>query len=394
MSINPNLTPLKFTTATCIACGIKNPDRPSRIQHSLRDLFYKYCDVNVADGIACRNCSRQLHNIHEKVSALKIKTAQTVATLTGKRLQASMQHCSSKKIVVNVTSISPSPSRIPIRNVDIRVPLPQPIISPKRLTISPSKLPIAIVRQNQHVAVAVRRKLLLPKPEILEVCDMMPLTNGNNIINMTVKLVPATDINSSIDNIAAVTVSECDCNNNYVEKLETNSPKNGSDDQLAHQIYLDIQNSKKSTCTCSNSTKKPNFLACQRCLMDEVDLNVSKFKSIHHWKHGQISVLESRYADASMKNNNLLKFDWCQLITEMRCNFPRLFSILLGLMANDIVDESVLKNLYPRLGMIYAIIMQSRASDMSLLQRLVSLILLDANAEVHVSFYLLLFFGM
>lgn len=67
-------TPLKFSKPVCIVCGKLKPDRYSLLQssHSLTQLIFRYCEIDVAEGIVCRNCSRQLNNLHEKDGLLRL----------------------------------------------------------------------------------------------------------------------------------------------------------------------------------------------------------------------------------------------------------------------------------------------------------------------------------
>ena len=89
--------------------------------------------------------------------------------------------------------------------------------------------------------------------------------------------------------------------------------------------------------------------------------------------HGEISVL--------MKKNreHLKNFKIVNIINEMLARFPELVILLLRLMIPDksMTDHSKIEVVLPKLAMIYSIVMQTRHRDLSAMQRVVSLCLMD-----------------
>jgi hypothetical protein len=156
------------------------------------------------------------------------------------------------------------------------------------------------------------------------------------------------------------------------------------DDALAEEAINSFKEFRLTKCSCRESNGS-RYGDCKKCLVDEIDSLVGKCNEIHHWKHGKISVLQSRSDTESFKRKCLLNFTWVKIVTEFKNEFPFLFHLLMGLMASDLTNVNSVKKVFPRLGLVYAVLMQSNASDMSLLQRIISLVLLDANTEIHAS---------
>ena len=114
-----------------------------------------------------------------------------------------------------------------------------------------------------------------------------------------------------------------------------------------------------------------------------IEYNESQFANLHIWKKGKLSILHSRNASEAYKRSKLLNFNWLHIIKEIKQEMLILFYVLVGLMSSELHSTECIRNIFPRLGFIYAIIMQTRGNDMSLMQRLCALLLPNANAEVH-----------
>jgi hypothetical protein len=353
-------TPLKFKTAICVICGIK-PERYSKIEHShLTDLLVIYCKINVVEGILCRNCARQLENINEKVISLQHKALGTITSLQGVKRQISSAQKDGRKKNCAYTRLS-TPCKIPV-HVSHAI-IPTATASPDRSlgTTTPSKIPVGrslarqetIVRRNLfelnenvcHVRANVEHDYIRPLPTLEH--STLPIAQPEQYT-----MSPDVVLQSTAHNV------------------------------LATEIAQDFNKFMLSKCTC---TDKGSNEMCRKCLVSDISSVRQQFFAIHHWKHEKRSVLISKNVTDAYKRDSLLNFSWSEIIREFRTEFSQLFYLLVGLMTPDLNKSDCIQNILPRIGMIYAIMLQTRASDMSILQRIVSLILLNANSEVHVS---------
>lgn len=84
------------------------------------------------------------------------------------------------------------------------------------------------------------------------------------------------------------------------------------------------------------------------------------------------------------KNYDDMKaFNFVNIVDEIRCKVPFLFKLLRALLDVDgkCSSEADNEKLYPRLTMCYSIIMQQSCHELSLMQRMTSVVLLDSIAE-------------
>ena len=90
-------------------------------------------------------------------------------------------------------------------------------------------------------------------------------------------------------------------------------------------------------------------------------------------KHGLVSCLMTKGFD------ELRSFNWDLVVDEMVNLFPKFTQVCLNVLLplEDRTNPIKLKSVKPRLGMVYSILLQGRVRELSLVQRLISLILLD-----------------
>lgn len=341
-------TPLKFSKPVCVVCGKLKPERYSLLQNiqSLKQLIFRYCEVDVAEGIVCRNCSRQLNNLHEKVCHLRLQAMRVVSSVHGKRLVSHSSPLSVKRI--SKQSESPtivSPSKIPVRvkNADCVSVNNEHYRSPPTSS-TPSKIPTPRLAVSRSVA--KRALFSVSKPCFAEVAAVQ-VTEDHAYAAELPALLPTP--------VPSNTMSECDTS------VSTNENA-----LIQHMIK-----------SFADWLRRPNNKA-------SIDNARERFATLHKWKHGNKSVLCSRSTD-QFKLESLVQFSWCSIVHEFMSEFPELFHCLLGLMSPDLENSTLGRSMLPRLAMIYSVVLQSRASDMSLLQRMVSLVFMNSNAEFHVS---------
>ena len=94
-------------------------------------------------------------------------------------------------------------------------------------------------------------------------------------------------------------------------------------------------------------------------------------------KHGIVSILMEK------ELKNLENFEWHLLAQEFRGKFAHLFDLLVSIMMPK-ESSKEMEKLLPRIGMMYSILMQTRHPSLSLVQRLVSVLLMDNICDQNV----------
>lgn len=79
------------------------------------------------------------------------------------------------------------------------------------------------------------------------------------------------------------------------------------------------------------------------------------------------------------KFENLKDINWYSIVEELLTFFPELFVCLLSILLepHEMSSYTHIQRVVPRLGMVYAIIMQGRNKELSFVQRMMSLLLFD-----------------
>ena len=77
------------------------------------------------------------------------------------------------------------------------------------------------------------------------------------------------------------------------------------------------------------------------------------------------------------KVKDMEHFNWEKIVNEFQNMLPQLFKLITSAMMPRNQEPRKMIDLFPRLGMVYAIIMQGRHPGLSLVQRIVSMLLMD-----------------
>ena len=94
--------------------------------------------------------------------------------------------------------------------------------------------------------------------------------------------------------------------------------------------------------------------------------------------------ISSRGEPSELRNNEfraMTEFDWTKLASEMSTRCPFLLDVLLTVMDKS-KDE--INDITPRLGLCYAILMHTRNRELSLVQRLNTVLFTNGNAKKEV----------
>ena len=104
--------------------------------------------------------------------------------------------------------------------------------------------------------------------------------------------------------------------------------------------------------------------------------------------NGFVSSLMNKYI------KDMEGFNWEKIVEEFSSMLPLLFKVAASAMMPRCQEPQKMVDLFPRLGVIYAIIMQGRHPGLSLVQRMVSMLLMDNICDQKVKYmYRLNMFG-
>lgn len=96
-------------------------------------------------------------------------------------------------------------------------------------------------------------------------------------------------------------------------------------------------------------------------------------RSLSNRKHLFVSKLMQKSTD-DLKNSQ-----WCEIVTEFQKKFPEIFSLVISIMLRpeDLRCFTKVQSVLPKVAMIYGIIAQARNVELSHVQRVMSMVLVD-----------------
>ncbi len=94
-------TPVKYNVSKCVSCGCQKPSRHRILRNDIKQLFDTYCHDNVAEGIICENCAKQLETIHRKLTAFVNRANSTLSSVSGKRCLSGQSDNSSQSAILS-----------------------------------------------------------------------------------------------------------------------------------------------------------------------------------------------------------------------------------------------------------------------------------------------------
>lgn len=110
--------------------------------------------------------------------------------------------------------------------------------------------------------------------------------------------------------------------------------------------------------------------AFMRMLMKNVDLSV---RSMSNRKHLFVSKLMQKSTE------DLKDSQWIEIVKEFQSKFPEIFSLIMSIMLRpeDLRCFTKLQSVIPRVAIVYGIMAQTRNVELSHVQRIMSLVLVD-----------------
>ena len=120
--------------------------------------------------------------------------------------------------------------------------------------------------------------------------------------------------------------------------------------------------------------------ALRSALIDKLSDEAGKVPNkMRNTKKGEISVLMQKTV------KSLEKCQLMHVVGEFHAKFPELFQIVLKMMSKSELNPDTMRPLIPRLAMVYGIVMQTRYSSLSLVQRVITTSLMDqiCNQKVY-----------
>jgi len=129
-----------------------------------------------------------------------------------------------------------------------------------------------------------------------------------------------------------------------------------------------------------------NALNCGKQAIQQktVALNDENIDTLRKLKHSPSVML---HTDGKSVYETLVNFSWESCVTEFYNNFPTICSLIVGMMLSteERCNETDVISIFPKLGLIYGIIVQCRIPYLSRVQRMMSATLMDSLLDVKVS---------
>ena len=326
----PISTPVKVKEGQCFVCGNEKYEKHRAVRlgekskskdgMELQQLLEKYCDINVRDGTICYVCKSQLKRLNNIHVDLKAKIERTHTTLRRKRLAGTPQRPSGPS--------QPPPPVTPTTHISSTGAIP--------------KRPGGRPRASSPV-----KQLFAPQ--------ILPKSSKSTRSKQT-----ASDISSQISSSFDVGVTGL--KKTEKEKL-IETVKEGSTRNVTEVIATDLggkflpELTKHLTEACDSkypkSTNKPSVLR----------------------KPPEVKTLDF-----------LSSFKWEEICQEAFSLFPLLVSMMVSIMLpkEKWGRREAVHDILPRLGMVYAILIQTRVPQLSLVQRVITSLLMDSICETKV----------
>ena len=329
----PVKTPVKSLSRHCVVCGQSGITRYNFINSEagrkkhLSELLLKYGGVNISEGTLCASDQDRLLTLDKKVNEFSKRCQETIRSL---KRGSSIKRCS--------VASSPSQYQTPSKHVQKKQILTELKNLPQRRQINKelfSSTPKPITGDNGSDSTFSIRK---PR-------KLLPLHEKNEV-----------------------------------------SPIQSQVHTPLHSLTPQFPQSFVPGCTpLSDSPSPSNSIDVQQIIQAQ-DKTVPLLRQT---KKGYISVMMKPYGSTSYEQ--LENFKWASIVEEFKRFFPFLYHLVVSLMLpkETRADEKELSAILPRLGMVYAICLQKRIHNLSLVQRMVSTILTEGLCDVKVNNILL-----
>ncbi|XP_063444106.1 uncharacterized protein LOC134724790 [Mytilus trossulus] len=413
------MTPRKIGKNICTVCKIVDLPNGSTWRHinsdaglkkNLSTLLLKYGEIDVLEGVVCRNCERKLLSLDKQVSEFRSKCNEKLDLVGGKRCMS--EHLSkatkrrSESIEVRAkTELFPNTPDSGIEDKENDSSVLNVIPTTPRLSFSNSS-------DSGYVTLLTP---ILPKPSFQSyTCSTTPGTIGK------------------ADNNKSTVQSKCITSNPKPENRGSEFKLNKKhDDELPLQEHnyassaSEKFNRKKA---CSRKKKKPSqsslkttenndlhkklfeqpeicdvlsseefstvisvlptrsrktlvntilqFAEIKTLVKEELLSELSKeHKILKNRKHGKISTLMTKDFE------DLKQFTWDSIVNEAVTEFPLLVDVLLAFLVPDSLEHKTkverVASLTPRIGFLYSVLAQGRNHELSKVQRVISINLFD-----------------
>jgi hypothetical protein len=387
----------------------------------LSELLLKYGEFTIIDGTICKNCERRVLSIDKSVSEFREQCHENLDTLNIKRCRSSTvtptkdkKRCKSKTALfksplphtinsnTTVSDVSSSvaidefSSRDDSASVEFspqaRSPLGQ--IPPRSQFAFAGVSPICPARQVTSV--------LSPQPDIYSV---LPRLLPNSSVHVDTSEDDGSFVCSTPKSAVSVKSRSHD-DHGYARTIHVAHKVVKSDNGLKPPKDVspvvgkleNLQNSLKVVEGClsySEVTEIQSILplmsrnALVKCVLGQPkvkelivsillkDLSEEK-ELLKNRKNGNISYLMKKdYGD-------LKTFDWSDLVTEAHTEFPLLLRVLLAFALPGLNPQNQIQRLkaaIPRVGVVYAILCQTRNPRLSRVQQMVNMLLYDSICD-------------
>ena len=359
-------TPIKVNLPICIVCGradleLRQIHSAAGMKKGLPELLLRFCDLNITQGLICRNDESRLKTMNDKILQIKSETRKTLDSLRDrqaiKRLSNSpvKKDNISEKIINTPITSSSGPRKSSKKQL---FPKPAPVLQIKS-TEDHQHRPSPVTSDHAYISVAKQT----PPMNITSPLTPSPADHGYSHTKVTPQVFMSTITNKIIHS------QRTTLHSGYLTPQQSQA-----------LIYEARNGNPTAIADIMSSINELNHAYCLT-LQEKHDSNVSLLTAT---RHGYVSVLMKRHGSST--HEQLKHFNWDNIVTEMMDKFPALLHICLGLMLpqQKRVDPVAVEAVLPRLGMVYAICMQQRIHTLSLVQRMMAAILTEGLSDVRV----------
>ena len=431
-------TPLKLHNKICVVCGKSGLDAQLRCLHSvagirkgLQRLLLLYGGVRISHGYICPVDEEKLLNMAKKEEAFKSQVKENLSSLTmpGIKRGARSSPVSSPKprkqliphqpVAVPSTRTSTSLDKTPLVNTKVSSKSSKKKLFPASVSIpllpkppatESMASPLDEPQNRRYIAsdhpygknVTDKKKLVKAK----SFPALTPFPADHSYSHKTIPNPPATESMASPfdtpQNRPSMPFTPSPAEHTYSHKtvIHQNTTSEiacnlASAQQSSTQRYSYI--TPGEAITIANEVHRGNSIEIAKSIMSNTLLSASYIEALQdHYdsvartltnvKHGYTSVLIKRHDSTTFQQ--LESFNWNAIVAEMRSKFPHFLQLALGIMipADQRHSAEAIQAVLPRLGMIYAISIQQRHGNLSLVQRMLSTVLTEGLSDVRVCY--------
>ncbi|XP_076102945.1 uncharacterized protein LOC143072048 [Mytilus galloprovincialis] len=376
-------TPKKSSKVCCV-CGITPKEKRSvngenKAGKNISELLARYGQITVSEGCLCRSCYEKLLKIDQTVVDFRKKCQSS---------KPGVKRCLNDiTSMTNIREVNGSHISCASSPLSVAVSLFQtPNSGNSRSQVAVSLFQTPVVKSNIESPVTPALQTINPKPVKRSLLDDSGYMSSPTCPSpIAVSIMPSPLVKQT-DHCYSKNVTSTPKPKSTPVALQSstvNAPvtNEGADENITVRVPSLSKTEKAHLASLLHAggyiSHIGDLLLKNKDFLKHVTNNFKteseeKMKILNKEKHGFVSVLMKKTCD------NMYGFSWGQICEEFKSQFPVLASIVEGVMSSG---EKNRDKILPRMGMVYAVCAQTRHHKLSLVQRMMTLCLLDNIAD-------------